>query len=131
MSIEKLRATVAELERELHSIDSVDGEARALLLSTIEEIRSTLVKSASAEPLVPLPPVSSSETPRAVDSVSGTLETPGSAADLTPDSTEVTENRHLSLADQLAETVQRLEVSHPTLVGVLKRLIDGLAQIGI
>ncbi|MGE5191540.1 MAG: DUF4404 family protein [Deltaproteobacteria bacterium] len=42
MSIEKLRATVSELERELHGLTAVDDEARQVLQEAVREIRAAL-----------------------------------------------------------------------------------------
>ena len=36
-----------------------------------------------------------------------------------------------SLADRLGATAQQFEESHPTLTGIISRLIDGLGQMGI
>jgi hypothetical protein len=36
-----------------------------------------------------------------------------------------------SLIDRLSETTQQFEASHPTLSGIITRLIDGLGQMGI
>jgi signal transduction histidine kinase len=36
-----------------------------------------------------------------------------------------------SLSDRLQRAVHEFEGSHPTLTGILSRLIDGLAQMGI
>jgi hypothetical protein len=50
---EKLKATIAELERELHAAGEVDAETRAMLLETVEEIQSALhvnTAAAASEP---------------------------------------------------------------------------------
>ena len=36
-----------------------------------------------------------------------------------------------SLVDRLGATTQQFEESHPTLTGIISRLIDGLGQMGI
>ncbi len=36
-----------------------------------------------------------------------------------------------SLVDRLGATTQEFEESHPTLTGIISRLIDGLGQMGI
>lgn len=38
----RLRATITELERELHSVGEVDPETRAMLLEAVEEIQEAL-----------------------------------------------------------------------------------------
>lgn len=40
--VEKLRATVTELEQELHSLPAVDDESRELLQQAMREIRAAL-----------------------------------------------------------------------------------------
>lgn len=40
--VEKLRATVAELERELRALPEVDAESRAVLQEAMREIRTAL-----------------------------------------------------------------------------------------
>lgn len=42
MQIEKLRATVAELEQQLRELTSVDDESRQVLEDAVREIRATL-----------------------------------------------------------------------------------------
>jgi phytoene/squalene synthetase len=49
MQAEKLRAAVAELERELRAIESVDDESRRVLQSTINEIHAALRRDQQAE----------------------------------------------------------------------------------
>jgi hypothetical protein len=94
--MEKLRAAVEELERELHSLDQVDPETRLLLEEAHREIQGAL---AARQP----------------ENVEARLRAapPG------------------SLAGRLEEAAQRFEATHPTLAGVLERLVNGLAQLGI
>ena len=87
--IEKLRAVVEELERELHSLGQVDPETRRVLEEAHREIQGALAGQ---------PP---SETE------AGPLPT------------------------RLEQMAQRFEATHPTLAGVLERLVNGLAQLGI
>lgn len=42
MQIEKLRATVSELEQQLRALESVDDESRRVLEEAVREIRATL-----------------------------------------------------------------------------------------
>lgn len=87
--LDKLRAAVEDLERELHSLEEVDPETRRLL----EEARAEIQTALAGEP----PPSI------ATGALSGRLE---SAA-------------------------RRFEATQPTLAGVLERLVNGLAQLGI
>jgi glycine/D-amino acid oxidase-like deaminating enzyme len=87
--LDKLRAVVDELERELHSLDEVDPETRRLLEEAHREIQGALV-SRSSERLEPR-----------------------------------------ALSGRLEDVAQRFEATHPTLAGVLERLVNGLAQLGI
>jgi signal transduction histidine kinase len=56
MDEQKLRATLAELERELHAVSSMDDESRASLEQSIAEIRTALHEdepsSVESEPLI-------------------------------------------------------------------------------
>lgn len=45
--------------------------------------------------------------------------------------TETSAEDRSSLAARLTKAVEEFEGSHPTLVGIIGRLADGLAQIGI
>ena len=38
---------------------------------------------------------------------------------------------HPTLIQRLRDATERFEVSHPTLTGIVTRMIDGLAQMGI
>ena len=42
MNIDKLRATISELERELRGIKSLDNESRRMLEQAVQDIRDTL-----------------------------------------------------------------------------------------
>jgi hypothetical protein len=86
---DKLRTTVAELETELHGLDSVDDETRQVLQEAVREIRAALHDE--------------------------------EAADWSRD----------SMTERLADAACSFEDSHPTLTGILRRLVDGLAQMGI
>jgi signal transduction histidine kinase len=44
---------------------------------------------------------------------------------------ESSELESASLADRLGQVAQAFEESHPTLAGILSRLLDGLGQMGI
>jgi hypothetical protein len=87
--LDKLRAAVEELERELHSLQAVDPATRRLLEEAHAEIQAALAGQ---------PPQSI-----ATGVLSGRLE----------------------------NAAQRFEATHPTLAGVLERLVNGLAQLGI
>jgi len=87
--IEKLRATVLELEQELRTLQTVDDEARQVLEEAMREIRATLHDEEQAE------------------------------------------LQRQTLRDQLQTAAHEFEGSHPTLTGILSRLIDGLGQMGI
>ncbi len=87
---QRLRATIAELERELQSGGEVDAETRARLLDAVEEIQSALHNKTSAATTEP----------------------------------------H-TLGERLNLSAAEFDVSHPTLAGLLRRVVDALAQIGI
>ena len=85
----KIKAVLAELEEELRTLPSVDGDTRKVLEDTVQEIQSALA--------------------------------PDEPGELQPQ----------SLTDRLGATAQEFEESHPTLTGIISRLIDGLGQMGI
>ena len=87
--IERLKATVRELEAELHAAGGLDEAARDVLRAALREIRAAL------------------------------------------DEDDPTELQPQSLTDRLADATRAFEGSHPTLTGIVARLIDGLAQMGI
>ncbi len=87
--VEKLRATVLELEQELRSLPAVDDEARQVLQDAMSKIRAALHEQ------------------------------------------EEVERQRETLRDQLQTAANEFEGSHPTLTGLLSRLVDGLGQMGI
>jgi chromosome segregation ATPase len=87
--LEKLRAAVEDLERELHSLEEVDPETRLLLEEARREIHDALSRE-QHESLYEGP-----------------------------------------LSGRLESAARRFEATHPTLAGVLERLVNGLAQLGI
>ena len=87
--VEKLRATVLELEQELRSLTTVDDEARQVLQNAMRQIRTALHEEEEAE------------------------------------------RQRQTLRDQLQTAANDFEGSHPTLTGLLSRLVDGLGQMGI
>ena len=86
--LERIRATLAELEAELRQLDSLDESTREALADATADIADTLRHGKRSA------------------------------------QTQIAES---SLRDRLAD----FEASHPQLVGVLTRLFDGLAQLGI
>jgi len=91
--IEKLRATLAELEAELNDVDSLDADSRGRLQEVADEIATALRRSNPEKELRLEPP-------------------------------------H-NMREQLIENVETFRVQHPTIAGILQRLVDGLAQLGI
>ena len=89
--LEKLRATVLELERQLQDPSDLDPAARELLTAAARDIQTAL---SQAEP---------SQT---------------SAGDE-------------SLTSRITDAARQFETEHPTLAGLLERIADGLAQLGI
>lgn len=87
---EKLRVTLAELERELASVEAFDEQLRERLEALRSEINEALERGEPIE-----------------------------------------KEKSQSLIKRLATTEQQFEGAHPTLAGVLRQLIDGLAQLGI
>lgn len=87
--LEKLKATITELEEELHSLDELDDDSREVLQAAVQEIQTTLEAKGP-----------------------GDLESQ-------------------SLTNRLNEVTRGFEGSHPTLSGIVNRLIDGLGQMGI
>jgi hypothetical protein len=87
--LEKLKATVRELEAELQSLDSLDAEAKRLLEEAVGEMQTAIRRS-------------------------------------DPDHLEPE-----SLSDNLRQAAERFESTHPNLFGVVSRMIDALAQMGI
>jgi len=87
---QRLRATIADLERELQSGGEVDAETRSMLLEAVDEIQLALRNNSSV----------------------------GTPAPHT-------------LGEQLNRTAASFDVSHPTLAGLLRRVVDALSQLGI
>jgi hypothetical protein len=105
-SIEKLKAIVRELEIELRELSAVDEQAAELLQEAIREIQTVLQsRQLDAPPAV-------EREPEPLDE------------DLQPDPSD-------TVIDQLKHAAHQFEDSHPTLTGILSRLIDGLGQMGI
>lgn len=86
--IAKLRATIAELERELASLSELDDETRALLTEAASELQEALGRQ-----------------PHKI--------------------------RQPLLTERLQSAAEEFETSHPTLFGIVTRMIDSLAQLGI
>ena len=86
--LDKLRATLNELDTELHSIDSLDDATREELAHAAAEIAASLRRGKRSD-----------QTRRAED----------------------------SLQNRLVE----FEAAYPQLAGIVTRLLDGLAQLGI
>lgn len=87
--VEKLRAALNELERELSGIDELDATTRSMLEEARHEIETALHKQDPAQ-----------------------IE-------------------HVSLVGRLEAAAQTFQASHPTLAGVVQRMIDALGQLGI
>jgi predicted ribosome quality control (RQC) complex YloA/Tae2 family protein len=105
-SIEKLKEIVRELEDELHELSAVDEQAAELLQEAVREIQTVLQS-------------------RQLDARSAVEREPEPLdEDLQPDASE-------SVIDRLNRAAHQFENSHPTLTGILSRLIDGLGQMGI
>ena len=86
--IDKLRATLSELEAELRAVDSLDDATREQLADAAAEIAASLRRGKRSE-----------QTRQAED----------------------------SLQNRLVE----FEAANPQLAGIVSRLLDGLAQLGI
>jgi hypothetical protein len=87
--LERLRATVRELEAELKSLHQVDPQTKSLLEEVRAEIEAKLHGPAVGAP-----------------------------------------SREL-LSSRLSEAAERMETTHPNLFGMVARLADALAQLGI
>ena len=86
---EKLKATVKELEEELHSVQTVDDGTRAVLHEVMQEIQSVLHEDGP------------------------------------------TAFQPQSVTDRLNQALSQFEDDHPGMAGIIRRLIDGLGQLGI
>ena len=87
--LEKLKATIQDLESELDSLTTVDDETRSLLEEAIGDIQSVMRKQDLAQ--------------------------------LEPH----------SVTEKLKTATEDFESSHPTLFGIVSRIIDALGQLGI
>ena len=87
--LEKLRATIEDLEDELNSLTTIDAETRGLLQEALSEIQAAIHKQDPAH-------------------IEG----------------------H-SLSGKLTRAAERFESTHPTLSGIVSRVVDMLAQMGI
>jgi len=90
--LDKLRETLAELEAELDSLESLDEPTRAVLFAAKQDIEQTLAEHQD--------PADWDWDPQTV-------------------------------VDNLSEATQEFEVSHPTLTGIVQRVINALTQLGI
>jgi len=86
--LDKLRATLSELDAELRSIDSLDDKTREELAAAAAEIAASLRR--------------------------------GKRSDQTR-----------QVEDSLQSRLADFEASYPQLAGIVTRLLDGLAQLGI
>jgi hypothetical protein len=93
-SIDKLRATLAELEAELGNVETLDPASRQRLEEIAAEISAVLRRNEAREEEIPLEPPH-------------------------------------NLQERMLDTVETFEVQYPTIAGVLQRLVNGLAQLGI
>lgn len=87
--LEKLRATLDELDRELAAVDTVDPHTRSLLEEARAEIQTAI------------------------------------------DQQDAAQLQSQSLVDRLKDAEQEFEASHPNLAGIVMRMINTLAQLGI
>lgn len=113
-SIDKLQAIVEELEDELHDLATVDDQAAELLLEAIREIQAVLQRREQ----------DGSAAALSESAAGGSPDVELSDEDFSTDSPE-------SLVERLRLAAHQFESSHPTLTGILSRLIDGLGQMGI
>jgi hypothetical protein len=101
--IEKLKSVVRELENELRALPAVDEQASEVLQEALREIQSVLLSRQGG---------------------------PAAAAADSPIEQAESEEAE-SVMDRLRHAAHQFEGSHPTLTGLLSRLIDGLGQMGI
>ena len=87
---EKLRKTIAEVEQELASAETLDTSTRQSLEQAIEDLQEALDRQGGPGPFEPE-----------------------------------------SLIERFRETEENFQVSHPTLSGMVTRVIDMLGQLGI
>lgn len=100
---ERLRSTLRELHHELEQMQHLDPDVRAQLKAAAGEIDAKLGHAAGA--------------PSAA------------AAEVQPSAADTAEDD--SLAGQLTDAARQFEGEHPTLAGILQRLVTGLSQLGI
>lgn len=94
--VEKLRMTLADLERELGEIDSLDDASRLRLQEVADEISEVLRKNEVA-----------------AASGNNKIKEPH------------------GVRERVIDSLEHFRVQHPTLAGILERLVDGLGQLGI
>jgi chromosome segregation ATPase len=113
--IERLRVTLAELEQELAELDSLDQGSRERLEEVAGEIAEVLRRCEVIE------------AERAA-----LIEEANSPANAPPDEVDRLrlEPPH-SLRERLLDQIEFYRVQHPTVAGILQRLIHGLAGLGI
>ena len=102
---ERLRQALADLEAQLHDVESLDPETRAQLLQAANDINARLARHEA--------------TP---------AESAPSAAQSRADSRETATGE---IEGSLRERLVDFEASHPQLAMVLTRVIDLLGQAGI
>jgi len=113
--LEKLRATVLELENQLQNPSDLDPAARELLTAAARDIQAALAHSTVGTAL------SGSSAPGGSASGSDSAASSGAAAD----------QRDAGLTSRISDAARQFETEHPTLAGILERIADGLAQLGI
>jgi len=102
--IEKLKAVVRELENELRTLQAVDEQSSEVLQEALREIQSVLQSRQQG--------------------ASSAAEAQGPEGDAETGESD-------TVMDRLRNAAHEFEGSHPTLTGLLSRLIDGLGQMGI
>lgn len=107
--LQGLKATLRELEAELAEADGLDEHTRSLLEEASQEIARTLSDDASV--------AACSAESESDDQPNSTLENGEAGA--------------ASARSRLEEIVGEFETSHPTLFGLINRLVDALGQMGI
>ena len=114
--IHRLRATLAELEQELSDLDSLDPASRQRLQEVAAEIAHVLHRSEAAyqnRSEAAYQQESATDGPGEADIDSAGIEPPH------------------TLQEQLIKHVEAFRVQHPTVAGILQRLVHGLAGLGI
>lgn len=96
----------------------------------IEKLRSTLAElEAELSELDSLDPASRRRLEEVAAEIDATLRRSDDYAN--ERSHEPASEAAPSVRDQLVENVELFRVQHPTVAGILQRLVDGLAQLGI